>query len=127
MLKYWLWLTTRNGLGARGARILAEYFSSPEAAYAADAQAYAQIEAFRPVDSLLDKDLTEAERILRQCYEKGISILTVQDAAYPDRLRAMDDRPLVLYYKGINWPQYGARPYCAEMCFSSAKNAENIH
>jgi len=111
LLKYWLWLTTRKGLGARGARLIAEHFPSPEAAYAADARAYAQIEDFRPVDSLLDKDLSVAEQILRQCYEKGISILTVQDASYPDRLRAMDDRPLVLYYKGmlpdLNGPAIG--------------------
>ncbi len=101
MLKYWLWLATRKGLGARGAWLVAKHFSSPEAAYAADQWAYDQIEGLRSAEGLMDKDLSVPERILRQCYEKGISILTVQDAAYPDRLRASDDPPVVLYYKGI--------------------------
>ena len=101
MLKYWLWLTTRKSLGARSAWLVAKYFPSPEAAYSADPWEYQQIEGLRSVEPLLDKDLSVPERILRQCYEKGISILTVQDAAYPDRLRASNDPPVVLYYKGI--------------------------
>ena len=101
MLKYWLWLVTRKGLGARGAWLTARHFASPQAAYAADIREYQQIEGLRSVEPLLDKDLSVPERILRQCYEQGISLLTVQDAAYPDRLRASNDPPVVLYYKGI--------------------------
>lgn len=111
MLKYWLWLTTRKGLGARGAWLTARHFSSPQAAYNADTWEYQQISGLRTVEPLLDKDLSLPERILRQCYEKGISILTVQDAAYPDRLRASNDPPVVLYYKGmlpdLNGPAIG--------------------
>lgn len=101
MLKYWLWLATRKGLGSRSAWLVARHFPSPEAAYGAAPEAYAQIEGLRSWEPLLDKDLSEPERILRQCYENEISILTVQDAAYPDRLKASDDPPVVLYYRGI--------------------------
>ena len=111
MLKYWLWLATRKGLGARGAWLTARHFSSPQEAYAADEWAYRQIPGLRSVEPLLDKDLSLPEQILRQCYEKGISILTVQDAAYPERLMASNDPPVVLYYKGIlpdlNGPSIG--------------------
>lgn len=100
MLKYWLWLATRKGLGPRGAALAARHFMTPEAAYAAEPAEYGRIEGLRTAEPLLDKDLSLPERILRQCYEKNISILTMQDAAYPDRLRAAEDPPVVLYYKG---------------------------
>ena len=101
MIKYWLWLTTRKGLGVRGAYLVSRHFPSPEAAYFADPKSYESIEGLRNSAPLLDKDLTEPEQILRACYNKGISVLTLQDAAYPQRLLALDDPPLVLYYKGI--------------------------
>ena len=101
MLKYWLWLSTRKGLGSRGAWLVAQHFLSPEAAYGAAPEEYAKIEGLRSWEPLLDKDLSLPERILRQCYENEISILTAQDAAYPDRLKVSDDPPVVLYYKGI--------------------------
>lgn len=100
MLKYWLWLLTRRGLGRRGAALVARYFASPEAAYFADPEAYTAIEGLRDPSPLLDKDLREPEQILRTCYEKGISILTMQDAAYPERLRSIDDPPVVLFCLG---------------------------
>ena len=100
MLKYWIWLAGRKGLGVGGPWMVARHFVSPEAAYCADREAYEGIPGLRNVESLLDKDLHEAEQILNRCFELGISILTIQDAAYPERLRVIDDPPLVLYYKG---------------------------
>ena len=100
MLQYWLWLATRHGLGRRGAALVARHFPSPEAAYFADPASYAAIEGLRDAAPLLDKDLREPEQILRDCYEKGVSILTMQDAAYPARLRSIADPPVVLYCLG---------------------------
>ena len=100
MLKYWLWLTTRKGLGHRGAFLAAQHFPSAEAAYYAEEEDYAAIPGLRNYKSLLDKDLTLPQQILNKCYEKGIGILTFQDAAYPVRLKNIDDPPLVLYYRG---------------------------
>lgn len=111
VLKYWLWLATRKGLGARGAYLVARHFPSPEAAFFADPKSYEAIEGLRAPGALLDKDLGEAEKILRACYDRGISIVTMQDAAYPQRLLALDDPPTVLYYKGtmpdLNGPAIG--------------------
>lgn len=111
MLKYWLWLMTRRGLGRRGAALTAQHFPSPEAAYYAGPEAYADIPGLRDYTPLLDKDLREPERILRACYEKGISILTLQDAAYPVRLKNIEDPPVALFWKGtlpdLNGPAIG--------------------
>ena len=100
MLKYWIWLATRKHIGARGAGLLSGHFGSPEAIYFADPSAYKAVSGIRNSKGLLDKNLEEAEKILRSCHEKHIFILTMQDAAYPRRLRMMDDPPLVLYGKG---------------------------
>lgn len=100
MLKYWIWLTTRKYVGTRGAYLLLRHFGSPEAVYFAEENAYKAVSAIRNPKGLLDKDLGGAEKILRACHEKGLFVLTMQDAAYPHRLRVLDDPPLVLYGKG---------------------------
>lgn len=98
-LKYWLWLTECAGMSApRTARLL-EQFGTPENVYFADAVEYAsQNERVRR--ALENKSLDQAERILEQCDQMGISLLTMQDAHYPDCLKNIPDPPAVLYYKG---------------------------
>ena len=82
-LKYWLWLTTRTGIGVQGARRVLEQFGSPESAYFADAAEYDRIPELssRTRESLRRKDLGEGDRILGDCDRLGIRILTCQDAA----------------------------------------------
>ena len=99
MLRYWIWLTTRKGLGTRGASLVAGLFPNPEQAYLADAEVYTAL-GLRNFEPLLDKDLTETNEILQRCYSEGISLITFQDAAYPQQLRALSDPPMVLYYRG---------------------------
>lgn len=98
MLEHWLWLTTRKGLGARSVDLVLRHFGSPKAVY--EAADYRAVEGLRDAEGLLDKDLSLPKEILRQCRERDISILTMEDAAYPKRLAALDDAPAVLYYKG---------------------------
>ncbi len=101
MLKYWIWLATRRGLGVRGICLVMQHFSSPEAAYFAQPEEIKAIKGLRYPEVLQDKDLKEAESILGNCQNRGISIVTMQDAAYPRRLLALEDPPAVLYYKGV--------------------------
>lgn len=100
MQKFWLWLATRKGLSPRGAALAASCFPSVEALYYADAAAYeaAGLKNYQP---LLEKDMWLPTEILRRCYDLGISLLTWQDAAYPQLLRSLEDPPVVLYYRGL--------------------------
>ncbi len=100
MLKYWLWLASRRNLSPREQLAVLRHFGTPEAAYCAEKSALSEVEGLRSTASLEDKSLMEPEEILNECYRKQISILTYQDAAYPDRLRSIDDPPMVLYYQG---------------------------
>ncbi|MBQ4381371.1 MAG: DNA-processing protein DprA [Oscillospiraceae bacterium] len=104
-LRYWVWLATRRGLGARTAFELLNHFGSPEEIFFADKP---KLSAVLPVNSpllsdsspLFDHDLDEARAIVRYCTEKRISILTYPDGAYPARLKNIYDPPLVLYVYG---------------------------
>ena len=102
MLIHWIWFATRTGMGDKTKSVLLSHFEEPEAIYFAPEPEFGRFEelSLSAVESLMDKDLTEAEEILRQCQEKGVHILTFQDAAYPARLKNIPDPPMVLYYKG---------------------------
>ena len=100
-LKYWIWLTTRSGVGHEAAFRLLEHFGTPEAAYFADPAEYALLEEDAAKRSALaDKSLDRAEAIQADCARLGVDILTLQDARYPERLRQIFDPPCVLYVKG---------------------------
>lgn len=111
MLQDWIWLTTRKGLGTRGALLALRHFGAPEQAYCADAAAIACCEGLTATEraALADKSLEQPSQILETCARRNIQILTYQDAAYPGRLRNLDDPPLVLYYLG-RLPNFDAEP-----------------
>ena len=101
-LKYWLWLTTAPGLSNRTKLLLLEHFSSPEDVYYAQPDELCLVEGVtkQQAQVLADKSLTRAETVLADCAKDGQFIVTMDDAAYPGRLRDMYDPPVVLYGKG---------------------------
>ena len=111
MLIYWIWLSQRKGMGDRMRLQLLRRFQSPRAIYTADAGALAQLEGMTVAarNSLMERDLAPAQRILDQCAEKRIRLLTFFDEAYPKRLKNISDPPMVLYYKG-SLPDFDETP-----------------
>ena len=97
MVSHWIWLAARKGLSWQDRQILLEQYTDAAQIYM-DQEYLGLSDAAR--ESLQDKDLTEARKILSDCDERGIQVLTWQDAAYPRQLRNIDDPPLVLYYIG---------------------------
>lgn len=100
-LKYWLWLTTRQGLDARSVLTVLDYFVTPERAYYADREEYDQL----PIPSrarigLYSKELDTADRILGDCQRLSLRIMTLRDGDYPERLRQISAPPAVLYIRG---------------------------
>lgn len=101
-LRYWLWLSAAAGLRPRTRNVLLSRYGGPREIYFARRGEYKTIEGLeeRECEALEDKDLDGALRIIRRCEEAGIGILTLQDAAYPLRLRNIYDPPAVLYIRG---------------------------
>lgn len=114
MLVHWIWLATRPGMNDRMKAAVLDHFGDPEDAFYADSTAYQKIEGLTQegIDALRDKSLNEAKKILAQCTDKDIGILTYRDAAYPARLKNISDPPLVLYYKG-RLPDFDGLPVIA--------------
>ena len=98
---YWIWLTQRPRLGARGIWQLLREFGSPEELYAADDAALERA-GVTPTQrkALADKSLGPARAVLERCEASGVGVLTGADPAYPARLRLQGDAPAVLYCKG---------------------------
>ena len=99
---YWIWFAELKGLSLFAKRQLLENFHDPEELYRSEGKGLS-------AEILEQKDLTEAAKIYDQCRSKNIRILTYGDAAYPERLRNIEDPPMVLYYKGT-LPRWQAQP-----------------
>lgn len=102
MLKHWIWFASLPGLNERMKTALLQRYPDPEEIFYAEEGAFREIEGFTQSmeRALQDKDLEKAEKILADCQEKRLHILTFGDAAYPGRLKNIADPPIVLYYKG---------------------------
>lgn len=109
MLVHWIWLSTRPEFNDRERAALLQHFSDPEDIYYADSFDNIEDLTEAQLQALSDKELSDAEAVLRRCDRKKIHILTFRDAQYPARLKNIADPPLVLYYKGT-LPDFDGTP-----------------
>ena len=101
-LKYWLWLTRLTGLKNQSRLLLLRHFGTPEAVYFAEPPELALVEGLERQQSALlsNHSLDAAEKVLERCHRLNIQLVTLQDAAYPERLRNIYDPPCLLYVRG---------------------------
>ncbi|MBQ9348964.1 MAG: DNA-processing protein DprA [Oscillibacter sp.] len=101
-MKYWLWLTNLRGLRNQTRLALLRHFGTPENLYYADEGEILLTEGIdrQQADLLKNRSLDTANRILGECQRLNIQLLTLQDAAYPGRLRDIYDPPCLLYVRG---------------------------
>lgn len=98
---YWIWFSQLRGLRYRTRSALLERFGEPKELFFAGQKELKEIDLLpEEAAALQDKDTAAAERILRRCGEENVDVLTIQDAAYPERLKNITDPPCVLYIKG---------------------------
>ena len=102
MLKFWLWLTHLPGLTNQTRLALLRHFGSPEDIFYADPGEILLVEGITLEQAALleNHKLDAAEKILADCRRLDQNILTIQDAAYPNRLKNIYDPPCLLYWKG---------------------------
>jgi DNA processing protein len=97
----WLRLTLVPGIGGETQRALLSEFGLPGSIFAASATALARVIPFRQTERLLSHDAQDRiEAALAWAAVPGNAILTLADAAYPQRLLDAPDPPTVLYVKG---------------------------
>ncbi len=98
----WVWLSLACGAGSRVYNKLFASFSTLFEIYDAPVERFLEIDGIssETAAALANKDTTEAERILSLCRSRGWGVLTYGDKAYPKRLKALEDPPVVLYLRG---------------------------
>lgn len=101
-LSYWLWLSAKEQLTALIKFQLLECFGSAEHLFAMSRQELIEKTRLnkKQIDALSDKSLKRADEIQFNCEKLGITILTIEDTAYPEILCSIPDPPIVLYVKG---------------------------
>lgn len=101
-LKYWVWLSTMVQMKPAVRYALISAFRDPESIYSADEKQLMESVRLSEEDRRLlsDKDLNKSIGILERCHAEDITIFTINDSAYPARLRNIFDPPVVLYIKG---------------------------
>lgn len=111
MLVHWIWLATRQNVSDWMKVQLLQHFRDPEDLFYADEASFRNIDGLTKenLESLRDKNLHQAQWVLRQCEKEKLGVLTFQDAAYPARLKNISDPPVVLYYKG-RLPDFDGSP-----------------
>ena len=97
-LKYWIWLAEKRGISLSNRYALIDYFGSPEKVY------FTREEDLNSFDfdcaPILDKGMARVNKILGDCEENYIDVITFADGVYPHRLKQIFDPPMVLYVKG---------------------------
>lgn len=112
-LKTWLWLSAAP-VSARAKAALVQHYGSAEAAFYAPAGEFAAVKGLSAAEAALleRRDARRVDRILDSCAEQGLRIVTMQDAAYPRRLKQIFAPPPVLYVQG-RLPDVDANPLIA--------------
>jgi DNA processing protein len=100
---YWLALNLVPGVSSTHLYRLVEHFESPEEVLSAPVEELAQVQGLNPkvAEKIKDFDWKAAlDKELALIEEHEISIITLDDPAYPENLKTIFDPPLVLYIKG---------------------------
>ena len=100
--EYWVWFSELN-IDLRSRLALLDVFYDPQMLYEANASvlAAADVPLALMKKLLASRDLKRAERIVHACEKDGISLVPLLDPRYPERLRNIDDPPVLLYARGI--------------------------
>ena len=99
---YWVGFNLVKGIRAARTRTLLNHFGSLEIAWKADTQQLVEAGlGERVIDNLLQvRRQVDLERIWGEIENKGITVITVQEEAYPRKLKEIDLPPPVLFIRG---------------------------
>lgn len=98
----WIALSLTDRVGGKTIRALMQHFGDINAVLKADA---AELQAVPGIGSKIAGsiraiDLQQAQKLIDHWHKDEISILILEDADYPARLKELDDAPPVLFVRG---------------------------
>ncbi len=99
----WYWLACQNGIGAVTAKKLLSVYESPLAIYQENPKVWEETSSLRAEarEALLSpRDEERIHRNYDALYRERIGFVTLEEEAYPRRLKNLYDPPVGLFYKG---------------------------
>jgi DNA processing protein len=101
-LIYWVWLSLNTSPNNKMIRKLLLETGDPRTIYFMDEDKLNKIPYLNEYSilKLLNKDIDEAKKIIEKCETNNYNIICYADEYYPDRLRNIEDFPIVLYHRG---------------------------
>ena len=111
---HWVWLANLRAVSIDQKMGLLRHFSTPGEIYSApeDTLIATAVVSSQQAQAMKGESLEEAQRIVGFCKKQDIQILHYGEDQYPQRLRNLENPPLVLYYVG-KFPDFKARPAIA--------------
>ncbi len=100
---YWFWLCNVPGLGNSRIERLLQMYESPREVYNCDEETLLKTGILKLKDVKQMAECRKNSRIYEEYLamkKKNISMITLNDKEYPERLKHICDRPVVLYLKG---------------------------
>ena len=100
---YWIWLAEQCGYGSKYFTKLYTYYRDPHEIYNLQNEEIMQLGRRFPLnfkDKLCQRNLEKARAIYEYCQKSGIEVIPFGDDRYPERLRLIEDPPVVLYCLG---------------------------
>ena len=100
---YWIWLAEQCGYGSKYFTKLYSYYRDPLEVYNLHNDEVMQLGRKFPLnfkDKLCQRNLAKARAIYEYCKKSGIDVILFGDERYPERLRLIEDPPVVLYCLG---------------------------
>ena len=100
---YWIWLAEQCGYGSKYFTKLYSFYRDPQEVYNLQNDEVMQLGRKFPLnfkDKLCRRDLEKARAIFEYCKKSGIDVIPFGDERYPERLRLIEDPPVVLYCLG---------------------------
>jgi DNA processing protein len=99
---YYIWLSLRCGAGSEAPSFLLSHFATPKDIYEAGEEELSRVLPGRSglVAALCDKDMETAQRVYDYCLRANVGIITLESPLYPERLRSIHAKPILLYFKG---------------------------
>lgn len=100
---YYIWLSMIPQIGVSTQKKLLNQMGSPEEIYHATDESLSLIKGISSaqIHNIIELTcLDDAKRIVDNCYQKGIKILSINDEYYPARAKEDMNSPIILYTKG---------------------------
>jgi len=101
-LIYWVWLSLQTTPANKHIRRLLSEVKDPKIIYfmtEAQLRAVPYLNEYS-IFKLMNKDIDDAKKIIEKCEINNYNIICYADEYYPERLRNIEDFPILLYHRG---------------------------